>query len=113
MSCLFCQIIAGEIPAKIVYQDDTVLAFEDIAPKAPTHILVIPRKHLATVNDLTDTDTAVAGQLVQTAKILAKKLGIAEDGYRLVINCNDQGGQEIHHIHLHLLGGRQMTWPPG
>lgn len=113
MSCLFCQIIAGEIPAKIVYQDDTVLAFEDIAPKAPTHILVIPRKHLATVNDLTDTDTAVAGRLVQTAKILAKKLGIAEDGYRLVINCNDQGGQEIHHIHLHLLGGRQMTWPPG
>ena len=111
--CLFCKIVAGDIEAKIAYQDDQVIAFHDINPKAPTHLLIIPRKHIATINDIADEDTALAGQMIQVAKQLAKELKIAEKGYRILMNCNAEGGQEVYHIHLHLLGGRQMTWPPG
>jgi len=113
MSCLFCNIVEGKIPADIVYQDETVLAFRDINPQAPTHILCIPRKHISTINDLTVEDEAVAGKLMLTAGKLAKQLGFAEDGYRVVMNCNGHAGQTVFHIHLHLLGGRHMSWPPG
>ena len=113
MSCLFCDINAGKIPADIVYQDEEVLAFQDINPQAPTHILCIPRKHIGTTNDLTENDLAVTGKLILTASQLAKQLGFAEDGYRLVMNCNGHAGQTVFHIHLHLLGGRVMHWPPG
>lgn len=111
--CLFCKIIDGEIPCDKVYEDDDVLAFRDINPQAPTHILIIPKKHIATVNDLEDADQALAGRLMLVAKQLATGEGIAEEGYRLVMSCNKGGGQDVFHIHLHLLGGRQMTWPPG
>jgi histidine triad (HIT) family protein len=111
--CLFCKIANGTIPANIIYQDDDVLAFDDIGPQAPHHKIIIPRKHIATLNDLGNEDTTLVGQMVQTGKSLAKTLGIADQGYRLVMNCNPQGGQTVFHIHLHLLGGRQMIWPPG
>jgi histidine triad (HIT) family protein len=111
--CLFCKIIDGEIPCDKVYEDDDVLAFRDINPQAPTHILIIPKKHIATVNDFDDADQALAGRLMLVARELAAAEGIAEDGYRLVMSCNKGGGQDVFHIHLHLLGGRQMTWPPG
>ena len=111
--CLFCKIVAGDIDADIIYKDDKVIAFKDIKPKAPHHILIIPRKHIATINDIPDEDTELVGYLLQTAKKLAKQLGVAESGYRLVFNCNKDGGQEVYHIHLHLLGGRLHKWPPG
>lgn len=111
MDCLFCKISQGEIPASIAYEDDNVIAFEDIAPKAPTHLLIIPREHIETLNDL--EDAALAGHLLMTAKKLAAERGIAEDGYRTLINCNEGGGQVVFHLHCHLLGGRQMEWPPG
>jgi len=111
--CLFCKIIAGEIPADFVYQDEKVVAFNDIQPRAPHHILIIPRKHIATLNDLTPAETDVAGHLLITAQQIAAKLGIAEPGYRVVMNCNAGAGQAVYHIHLHLLGGRQLNWPPG
>lgn len=113
MNCLFCNIIEGKIPADIVYQDEEVLAFRDINPQAPTHILCIPRRHIRTTNDLTEDEAALTGKLVLTAGKLASQLGFAEDGYRLVMNCNGHAGQTVFHIHLHLLGGRRMTWPPG
>ncbi len=113
MDCLFCKIANGELDSKIVYQDDSVLAFEDIDPKAPHHILIIPKKHIATVNDLEKTHAELIGHMVLTAKQLANELNIAEDGYRLVMNCNAGGGQAVFHIHLHLLGGRTMHCPPG
>lgn len=113
MSCLFCNIVEGKIPADIVYQDDDILAFRDINPQAPTHILCIPREHISTTNDLSTEDEAVTGRLILTASKLAKQLGFAEDGYRLVMNCNGHAGQTVFHIHLHLLGGRHMRWPPG
>jgi len=109
--CLFCKMVAGEIKPDIVYQDETVLAFRDINPQAPVHILIIPKKHVETLNDLDDSD--LAGHLLKTAVSLAKQEGLAEDGYRTVFNCNKNGGQEVFHLHLHLLGGRQMSWPPG
>jgi histidine triad (HIT) family protein len=105
---LFVKIINREIPADIVYESDEVLAFRDIAPKAPTHILVIPKVHLRTVNDLESEHTELIGKLVLAATDLARQEGIAKEGYRLVMNCNPAGGQEVYHIHLHLLGGRQM-----
>ena len=108
MSTLFSKIIAGEIPADIVYQDDLVTAFRDINPQAPTHILIVPNKEIATVNDLAEEDERVAGRLLLVAKKLAAQEGIAEDGYRLMINCNKHGGQEVFHIHMHLLGGRPL-----
>jgi histidine triad (HIT) family protein len=111
--CIFCKIVNQEVPSKIVYQDDQVLAFPDINPKAPLHLLIIPKKHIATLNDLSEDDTLLAGHLLQTAKKLAADMEIAEPGYRVSINCNAGGGQLIYHIHLHLLGGRPMHWPPG
>ena len=113
MSCLFCKIVEGEIPAEVVYNDDEIMAFSDIAPRAPTHILIIPKKHIATINDVSDEDAPLLGKLILTAKNIAKQNGLSEPGYRLVFNVNSQGGQEVYHIHLHLLGGRQLTWPPG
>ena len=113
MDCLFCKIIAGAIPTDFVYSDDQVVAFNDIYPKAPHHVLIVPRKHIATINDFTEEDTLLAGHMIQTARKLANKLGFAEPGYRLVFNCNADGGQLIYHIHLHLLGGRDLNWPPG
>ena len=109
--CLFCKMVAGVIKPDVVFEDDTVLAFKDINPQAPVHILIIPKVHIATLNDL--DDTLLAGQLLQTAAKLAKQEGLSDDGYRTVFNCNKKGGQEVYHLHLHLLGGRQMTWPPG
>ena len=109
--CLFCKMVAGVIKPDVVYEDDTVLAFRDINPQAPVHILIIPKIHIATLNDL--DDTLLAGQLLQTAAKLAKQEGLSDDGYRTVFNCNKKGGQEVYHVHLHLLGGRQMHWPPG
>ncbi len=109
--CLFCKMANGEIKPDIVHEDDKVLAFRDINPQAPVHILIIPKQHIATLNDL--DDPMLAGQLLLTARDLAKQEGLNEEGYRTVFNCNQQGGQEVYHIHLHLLGGRQMTWPPG
>ncbi len=109
--CLFCKIIEGDIPAKKIYEDDDVFAFHDIGAQAPHHFLVIPKKHIATLND-TD-DTTLIGKLILTASKITKDLGFAEDGYRVVMNCNEQGGQTIYHIHLHCLGGRNLAWPPG
>ena len=110
-SCLFCKMVAGEIKPDIVFEDEAVLAFRDINPQAPVHLLIVPKVHIATLNDL--EDTLLAGQLLQTAIKLAKQEGLSEHGYRTVFNCNSQGGQEVFHLHLHLLGGRQMKWPPG
>lgn len=111
--CLFCKIIKREIPGEIVYEDDQVLAFNDIAPQAPTHILIIPKIHMTTLNDIEETQQALVGRLTYIATKLAKERGFAEDGYRVVMNCNEQGGQTVYHIHLHLLGGRHFTWPAG
>jgi len=109
--CLFCKMAKGEVKPDVVYQDESVLAFRDINPQAPVHILVIPKKHLETLNDLEENE--LAGRLLKVAVQLAEQEGVAESGYRTVINCNEQGGQEVRHLHLHLLGGRQMSWPPG
>jgi histidine triad (HIT) family protein len=106
--CIFCRIVAGEIPADIAYQDEDFLAFRDIMPKAPTHVLIIPRIHITSVAELTDGQQKLAGRLIVIARNLAKKEGIARKGYRLVINCGPEGGQVVPHLHLHLLGGRQM-----
>ena len=110
---LFCKIVNGEIPANIAYEEELLLAFDDIDPKAPIHKLIIPKQHIATLNDTTDKHKALLGHMIHTATILAKGLGIAESGYRTVMNCNQDGGQTVFHIHLHLLGQRQLTWPPG
>lgn len=109
--CLFCKMVSGEIKPDTVYEDDKVLAFRDINPQAPVHILIIPKIHIATLNELDDSD--LAGHLLLTASKLAAQEGLAEDGYRTVINCNEYGGQAVYHLHLHLLGGRSMRWPPG
>ena len=111
--CLFCKIAKGEIPGDIVYEDDEVIGFRDVNPQAPHHILFIPREHIATLNDLDDKHASLAGKLVLAARQVARELGVAEEGYRQVMNCNDAGGQSVYHIHLHLLAGRQMGWPPG
>ncbi|WP_417596747.1 histidine triad nucleotide-binding protein [Oceanospirillum sp.] len=113
MDCLFCKLVARDIPADIVFEDDDVIAFRDIAPQAPTHILIIPKRHISTLNDLTEEDCALVGRLQFTAQKIAKEVGIADDGYRVVMNCNEDGGQTVYHIHMHLLGGRGMAWPPG
>ena len=112
-SCLFCRIINGERPARVVYQDERLVAIEDINPQAPVHILVIPRRHIATLNDLTPDDEGLIGELVRRAAVVAKDRGIDQSGYRTVFNCNRGAGQSVFHIHLHLLGGRPMGWPPG
>lgn len=113
MDCIFCKIINGEIPAEIIYEDKQVIAFDDLYPKAPVHKLIIPRKHIATINDIEETDKELIGHMFYVAKELATKFDIAESGYRTLMNCNAGGGQEVFHLHLHLLGGRQMSWPPG
>ena len=111
--CLFCKIIAKEIPSKTVYEDDEAVAFEDINPQAPTHILVLPRKHIAGLNDLAAADAALVGHLHLVAAKLARERGIADSGYRTVLNTGRGAGQSVFHLHLHLLGGRGMRWPPG
>jgi histidine triad (HIT) family protein len=111
--CLFCKIRDGHIPAKVVYRDELCLAFEDINPQAPTHVLFIPLNHIATVNDITVEDRETVGHLYVAAAKLAKQRGHAESGYRLVMNTHRDAGQTVFHIHLHLLGGRHLTWPPG
>ncbi|NCO83718.1 MAG: histidine triad nucleotide-binding protein [Nitrospirae bacterium CG_4_10_14_3_um_filter_44_29] len=113
MGCIFCEIINKRIPAKIIYEDKFVIAFEDINPQAPVHALVIPRKHIATNLDIKEEDSGLLGRLFQAANKIAKERGIAERGFRLVMNCNPESGQTVFHIHLHILGGRQMHWPPG
>lgn len=113
MDCLFCKIVKGEIPAKITYRDDLVIAFADINPQAPHHLLIVPHQHIATLNDLLPENNALVGHMMQTAKKLAQQLQIEEAGYRVVMNCNAGAGQTVFHIHLHLLGGRHFTWPPG
>ena len=111
--CLFCRIAAGEIPASLVYQDERLLAFRDINPQAPGHVLVIPRKHIATLNELSEKDDALVGEMVRRGAAIAKELGFGESGYRTVFNCNAEAGQTVFHIHLHVLGGRRLGWPPG
>ena len=111
--CLFCKMIQGEITPDIVYETANVLAFRDIAPRAPTHVLIIPKKHIPTLADMTSDDTLLMGEIMQAAKQVAQMEGIADSGYRTVFNCKQDAGQEVYHIHLHLLGGRAMQWPPG
>ena len=111
--CIFCKLINGDIPADIIYQDEDVLAFRDLSPQAPVHFLVIPKKHISTLNDLQNDDASLIGKLYLAAKIVAKEEGVAESGYRCVMNCNEDGGQTVYHIHLHVLGQRHLSWPPG
>ena len=111
--CLFCKIVAGQIPATLVFQNDHVVAFKDITPRAPTHMLIVPRRHIPSLNDLAPEDDALAGEMVRTAAAIAKQQGLSDRGYRTVFNCNADAGQTVFHIHLHLLGGRPMGWPPG
>ena len=113
MSCLFCRIASGEIPASKVYEDDEVMAFNDINPQAPLHVLVIPKRHISTTNDLSTQDDALIGTLVRRAAAIAREKGYADRGYRSVLNCNAEAGQTVFHIHLHLLAGRGLGWPPG
>ena len=111
--CLFCRIASGEADADIVLENDGVLAFRDINPQAPTHVLIIPRKHVPTLNDLSGQDVDDIGAMLLAAAEVAKQDGVAEDGYRVAMNCNTLAGQSVFHVHLHLLGGRRMDWPPG
>ena len=111
--CIFCKILRKEIPAAVVYENENVLAFKDISPQAPVHFLVIPKKHISTINDIQETDANLIGEMYLAAKVVAKDLGIADEGYRAVMNCNAGAGQTVFHIHLHVLGGRSMSWPPG
>jgi len=111
--CLFCRMAAGAIKPDLVYEDEDLIAFRDINPQAPVHILIVPRRHIATANDLAATDTELAGRLVLVAAEIAKAEGVDESGYRLVINCNEGAGQSVFHLHLHLLAGRRLGWPPG
>jgi histidine triad (HIT) family protein len=111
--CLFCKIAEKQIPAKVVYEDDRAVAFRDINPQAPTHILIVPRKHIASLNELTDADAAITGHLLVVAQKLAHQEGIAERGWRTVFNTGKEAGQTVFHIHLHLVGGRPLGWPPG
>jgi histidine triad (HIT) family protein len=113
LACLFCEISAGRIPSRIAYQDETVLAFHDVSPKAPTHLLLIPRKHITSLLELEPGDDVVVGSLVRRARDLARDLGLGERGFRLVFNCGEDAGYSVYHVHLHLLGGRTFTWPPG
>jgi len=109
MDCVFCKIVAGEMPGDIVYQDEGLIAFRDINPMASTHLLIIPKKHITSLVDLSEAESSLIGDMVKVANQLAKREGISESGYRLVINCGEQGGQLVPHLHLHLLGGRQLS----
>jgi len=111
--CLFCKMVAGDITPDTVYEDEDVLAFRDINPQAPVHVLVVPKQHVPTLNDLDAENSALVGKMMMAAAKIAQQEGFAEQGYRTVMNCNDYGGQTVFHIHLHLLGGRVMHWPPG
>lgn len=111
--CLFCKMVAGDIKPDVLFENDAVLAFRDLSPQAPVHFLVIPKKHISTINDLDSADADLIGQMFLAAKTVAKQEGISDEGYRTVMNCNAGGGQSVFHIHLHVLGGRAMTWPPG
>jgi histidine triad (HIT) family protein len=113
MDCLFCKIIKSKTPAKIIYRDELVIAFDDLHPQAPHHKLIVPFKHISTLNDLTAEDTTLTGHMIHVAKDLAQTLNISSDGYRVVMNCNSNAGQTIFHIHMHMLGGRRLAWPPG
>jgi histidine triad (HIT) family protein len=111
--CLFCKIVAGEIPGTIVHQDDQLVAFKDIDAKAPLHVLIVPRRHIATLNDLTPADDGLVGSMIRVAASLAREHGYSDRGYRTLFNTNREAGQSVFHIHLHLLAGRSFTWPPG
>ncbi len=113
MDCIFCKIIEKKIPSKKVYEDDRVFVFEDIHPQAPVHILIVPKKHIATILEAKAEDNELVGQMFQTASKIAVERGVAQRGFRLVMNCNREAGQSVYHIHLHLLAGRAMHWPPG
>lgn len=113
MDCLFCKMVEGVIPTQVVFESDEILGFRDIHPQAPTHVLFIPKRHISTINDIEPTDTELLGNLILAAKHVAKAEGLSETGYRLNFNVNRDGGQTVYHIHLHMLGGRSMTWPPG
>lgn len=111
--CIFCRIATGAINADRVYEDEQVLAFRDLDPHAPTHVLVIPKRHISTINDLNEESSSVVGRMYLAAKQVAEQEGISERGYRTVMNCNEEAGQAVFHLHLHVLGGRPMRWPPG
>ncbi|MBS1221850.1 MAG: hit [Proteobacteria bacterium] len=111
--CIFCKIAAGEIPAAKLYDDGEVVIFRDINPEAPVHLLIIPRRHIPTLNDLTEADAVLIGRLYLASKQVAAELGVAESGYRTVMNCNRDAGQIVFHVHMHLLAGRELSWPPG
>lgn len=112
-NCIFCKIVKGEIPSKKVYEDELILVFKDISPEAPTHVLIIPKKHIKSLNDLNENDANIIAHIYIKLKELAQQLGIKENGYRIVSNCGEHGGQTVEHIHFHLLGGRSLQWPPG
>lgn len=113
MDCLFCKIAAGEIPSTKVYEDDVVYAFRDIDPQAPSHILIIPKQHISSVNEINEENCAVVGHIFKVAAEIARAEGIAEEGYRIVTNIGENGGQTVGHLHYHMLGGRSLQWPPG
>ncbi len=111
--CIFCRIVSGQIPAKTVYEDDRLIAFHDVSPQAPVHVLLIPRAHISTLLETTDDDASLLGELQHRAVEIARELGLDKTGFRLVTNCLEDAGQSVFHIHLHLLGGRKFSWPPG
>lgn len=113
MDCLFCKIAQKQINAKIAFENERVIAFHDLFPQAPTHVLIIPKTHYSTLNDVPASEAGLLGELTTTATYIANELGVAESGYRVVMNCNQDGGQSVYHIHLHLLAGRRLSWPPG
>jgi len=113
MDCIFCKIVNKEIKADIVFEDEHVLAFNDLSPQAPHHILIIPQKHITTLNDFSGEDQLIFGAMGQAAKSIASQLGVSEQGYRVVVNCNGDGGQTVFHTHMHFMAGRQFSWPPG
>ena len=112
-SCIFCKIVNKEIPSEVVFEDEEVVAFKDLNPQAPLHVLFVPKKHIATLNDASSSDEGLLGRILTRVKDVAKEENVSEDGYRVVINCNKGAGQEVFHLHVHLLGGRSFTWPPG
>ena len=111
--CIFCKIISGEIPSDEVYSDDELFAFRDVNPQAPVHVLIVPRKHIELIVDFTEQDAGLMGRMILAANKIAESEGLVENGFRYVLNCNEHGGQAVFHVHLHVLGGRQITWPPG
>ncbi len=113
MDCIFCKVAAHDVPARTVFENERLIAFHDLFPQAPTHILIIPKTHYTTLNDVPAADSALLGEMMSTATQIAKEIGVDESGYRVVMNCNKDGGQSVYHIHLHLLAGRQLGWPPG